>query len=284
MNDYLFAVCKGQALEHGLDIFHTAREAQRVLAPYWRRAEAAWEKAEAADAVVAEAKRQGIDARTRGLAGTARVEWDRARGALEQAERLQAAWDRARAALELFGPDGQLNDRGAASAAIAAALEELTGPDWSKLRRALEDRRSLAFLDRMHRRLEVAEPRPDWREAMVWRWWLRHHGPGPSDPRMDLLRGLARDRRLDEEERASYERVAAVLEDTSRARHRRMTQAMLDLKRLYWNTHVFRSGPRKGRCPYRALGLDLPSYDFWELLRSDPERLTQELSTSPNTE
>ena len=69
------------ALEHGLDVFHTAREAQRVLAPYWRRAEAAWEKAEAADAVVAEAKRQGIDARTRGLAGTARVEWDRARGA-----------------------------------------------------------------------------------------------------------------------------------------------------------------------------------------------------------
>jgi hypothetical protein len=170
---------------------------------------------------------------------------------------------------------------------------ELTGPDWSKLRRALEDRRSLAFLDRMHRRLEVAEPRPDRREAMAWRWWLRHQRPGPSDPRMDLLRGLARDRRLDEQERASYERVAAVLEDTSRAssavecmnsvlrmqqsRHRRMTQPMLDLKRLYRNTHAFRSGPRKGLCPYRALGLELPTYDFWELLRSDPGRLTQEL-------
>ena len=63
------------ALEHGLDVFHTSREAQRVLAPYWRRAEAAWEQAEAADAVVAEAKRQGIDARLRGLAGTARAEW-----------------------------------------------------------------------------------------------------------------------------------------------------------------------------------------------------------------
>ena len=41
------------------------------------------------------------------------------------------------------------------------------------------------------------------------------------------------------------------------ARHRRMTQPMLDLKRLYRNTHVFRSGPRQGLCPYRALGLDL---------------------------
>ena len=117
---------------------------------------------------------------------------------------------------------------------------------------------------------------------------------------MDRLRGLARERGLDEEERASDERVAAVLEDTSRAssavecinsvlrmqqsRHRRMTQPMLDLKRLYWNTHVFRSGPRKGLCPYLVLGLDLPTYDFWELLRSDPGRLTQELSTSRNTE
>jgi len=32
------------------------------------------------------------------------------------------------------------------------------------------------------------------------------------------------------------------------------------------------------------LCLELPSYDFWELLRSDPEKLTQELSTSRNRE
>jgi hypothetical protein len=287
-------------LEHGLDRFHTAREAHRVLATSWRRAEAAWEKAEAADATVAEAKRQGIDARLRGLAGTARSQWSRARGSLEQAERLQAAWDRCRAALDPFGPDGRLNDRTRASAEIAAASADLAGPEWSKVRRALEDRRSLTFLDGMHRRLESAEPRPEWREAMAWRWWLRHHRVAPSDPLMDLLRGVARDRELDEQERASYEGVAAVLEDTHRAssavecmnsvlrmqqsRHRRMTQAMLDLKRLYWNTRVFRSGPRQGLCPYRALGLALPTYDFWELLRSDPGRLTQGLSTSPNTE
>ena len=42
------------ALEHGLDVFHTAMEAQRVLARHWRRAEAAWEKAEAADVKVAD--------------------------------------------------------------------------------------------------------------------------------------------------------------------------------------------------------------------------------------
>jgi hypothetical protein len=57
-----------------------------------------------------------------------------------------------------------------------------------------------------------------------------------------------------------------------------MTQAMLDLKRLYWNSHVLGSGPRKDACPYQHLGLPLTSFDFWVLLQADPERLTQELS------
>jgi hypothetical protein len=59
---------------------------------------------------------------------------------------------------------------------------------------------------------------------------------------------------------------------------------MLDLKRLYGNCRPSRSGPRGGTCPYRALGLELPTFDFWALLRSDPEKLAQELSTSRNVE
>jgi hypothetical protein len=233
-------------LEHGLDVFHTAMEANRVLARHWRRAEAAWEKAEAADA------------------------------------------------------DGRLNDRIRAEAEIAAALKDLTGPEWSKVWNFLTDPRSLAFLDRMHRRLEAAEPRAEWREAMAWRWWLRHGRVGPADPLTELLRGVARGRALDVEERTNYEPVAAVLSDTHRAssavecmnsvlrmqqsRHRRMTQSMLDLKRLYWNCRPFRSGPRKDACPYGALGLELPTYDFWELLHTDPARLTQQLSTQGNAD
>lgn len=284
-------------LEHGLDVFHTAMEAQRVLARHWRRAEAAWEQAEGADADVAGAKRQGIDAR--GPARAAGAAWRRATAAFEAAQRLESAWGRAACALELFDADGRLNDRSRATAEIAGALKDLAGPEWSKVRNFLTDRRSLAFLDRMHRRLEVAEPRPEWREAMAWRWWLRHGRVGPSDPLTELLRGVARGRELDAEERASYERVAAVLGDTVRAssavecmnsvlrmqqsRHRRMTQPMLDLKRLYWNCRPFRSGPRKDACPYRALGLELPTYDFWELLHADPARLTQQLSTQEDT-
>jgi len=283
-------------LEHGLDVFHTAMEAHRVLAQHWRRAESAWEHAEAADVKVTETKRQGIDAR--GVARAASVAWGQATTALERAEHLESAWGRARAALDLFTPDGRLNDRSGAEAEIAAAVTALADPDWAKVRHFLKDRRSLAVLDRLHRRLESAEPRREWREAMAWRWWLRHGRPSPSDPVTELVRAVGRDRVLTEAEQASYARVAAVLWDTFRAssavecmnsvlrmqqsRHRRMTQPMLDLKRLYWNCRAFRSGPRKDVCPYRALGLDLPTFDFWDLLQTDPARLTQQLSTQGN--
>jgi hypothetical protein len=284
------------ALGHGLDVFHTAREAHRVLARHWRKAEAAWEEAEAAGAKVKGAKQQGVDAR--GVAQTARAAWGRAIASFAQAERLGSAWGRARAALDLFGVEGRLNDRPRATAEIAAAVKDWTGPDWAKVRNFLNDPRSLTFLDRMHRRLESAEPRPAWREAMAWRWWLRHRRPKPSGPISGVIRAAGRDRTLSAEEQASYDRVAAVLRDTVRAssavecmnsvlrmqqsRPRRMTQPMLDLKRLYWNSRPFRSGPRKGACPYQALGLALPTFDFWELLHADPARLTQELSTQGN--
>jgi hypothetical protein len=59
-----------------------------------------------------------------------------------------------------------------------------------------------------------------------------------------------------------------------------MSQPMLNLKRLYWNCHRFGSGPRKDVCPYQRLGLELPAFDFWTLLQSDPMELAQKLSTS----
>ena len=82
---------------------------------------------------------------------------------------------------------------------------------------------------------------------------------------------------------ASYRRVSQVLRQTVRAssavegmnsvlrmhqcRHRTLTQGLLDLKRLYWNSRPFREGKRKGRRPYELLGLKLPRYDFWDLLK-----------------
>ena len=65
------------------------------------------------------------------------------------------------------------------------------------------------------------------------------------------------------------------------SRHRTLTQGMLDLKRLYWNTRVFRGGKRKGRCPYEHLGLVLPSYDFWDLLQPEMEPAFVEAKAKP---
>lgn len=285
-------------LEHGLDLFHGAREAKRVLTTQWRYAEAAWQKAEAADVRVADARRQGVDARH--VSRVARCAWDKATVWLQRVEAFEAAWTRARAAFELFTPEGRLNDRAQAESEIAAALGVLTGPAWSKVRNYLQDPRSLQFLDRMHRQLQQAEPRSDWRQAMAWRWSLRHRRWSPVDPRTALVQAVASRNRLEPEEAASYDRVATVLRHTYRAssaveglnsvlrmqqlRHRRMTQPMLDLKRLYWNSRQFHTGPRRGTCPYQILGLKLPTYDFRELLETDPVQLAQQLSTQRDHE
>jgi hypothetical protein len=280
-------------LEHGLDLFHTTQEAERVLAQEWRRVEALWGEAEACDAKVEHAKHQGTDAR-RGPAQTARAAWSKTIAEFERVERLEAAWRRCRAAFEVFRGDGGLNDRARAEAEIAAGLSVLCGLEWKKVGNFLRDRRSLSFLDRVHQRLAAAEPRTEWCDLLAWRWWRLRHRASGANPLAALVWAVAVHRPLEDAEQAAYDRIEAILASTFRAssavecmnsvlrvqpsRHKRMTQPMLDLKRLYWNCHVLKAGKRKGHCPYKELGLPLPTFDFWELLQSDPKRLTQELS------
>jgi hypothetical protein len=287
------------SLTQGLDVFHTAQQAQRALAGPWRQAEAAWQQAEAADRAVAAAQQQGQDARH--VSARAWRAWQKAEQALAAVERQEAAWRRAQAALVVFRPDGQLNDRVWAEGEIAAAVKDLPGKTWQRVRNFLTDRRGLAFVDRLQAQLAVAEPDPLRRAAWCRRWWLRHR-PQPAAPStaasgaLRLVEEVVRQRPLAVEEQASYQRVAAVLSQTVRAssaveginsilrmhqgRHRRMTQGLLDLKRLYWNCRCLQTGKRQGRCPYEGLGLRLPSYDFWTLLQTAPQKLTQEVSTS----
>jgi hypothetical protein len=109
-----------------------------------------------------------------------------------------------------------------------------------------------------------------------------HRRPAAPDSLTGLVRAAGRDRELDDQERASYDRVSAVLGGTIRAssavecmnsvlrmhqsRHKTVTQGLLDLKRRYWNCRAFREGKRRRHCPYELLGLRLPSYRFWDLL------------------
>lgn len=275
-------------LEQGLDVFHTNQEARRVLAGPWRRAEAAWEEAETAESKVVEAKRQGIDART--AAPQARRAWEEAERLFGEVDRQEAAWQRARGALAVFRPDGTLNERGWAEKEIQTALADLQEASWKTVRNFLTDPRSLAFVDRMHQRLAEAEPDAALRQACVRRWWLRHHRPAPMteatamDQVQGLLDDMIRERPLNPMEHAAYDRVSAVLRTTVRAssaveginsvlrmqqgRHRKMTQGLLNLKRLYWNCRKLTTGKRRNHCPYELLGAQLPSTDFWTLLQA----------------
>ena len=101
--------------------------------------------------------------------------------------------------------------------------------------------------------------------------------------------------RLCPEWQSAYEQVEAMLRRVVRARsavecvksgvrmhqarHRHVSQDMLDLKRLYWNCRAFRHGKRRGVCPYELLGLKLPPADWWTLLQMDPKELEKKLST-----
>jgi hypothetical protein len=295
--------CHRDPLDVGLDVFHTQRDAQRLLRSIWSRAEGLWMKAEDSDRHVEQDKHQGRDARR--AAARARRAWERARRAFHHAEAVQAAWQEIEAALQVFSADGQLNERGAAERQIAQAIPRLTGADWSKVIRLLRDPRSVMFLERMHRQLRVAEPDETRRAELVRLWWLRRQRPrgrsastGGAAAQIAHLVQMQACAGLGADWVVAYRRVSRVLRSTMRAssavecmnsvirmhqaRHRSLTQPLLDLKRLYWNCRVFEAGKRRGRCPYQHLGLELPSYDFWELLQRSPEELDlpEEVSNS----
>jgi hypothetical protein len=275
-------------LENGWDVFHTAQEARRVLRLSWNHVERLWEQAEAATRRVEQAQRQGRDAR--GLAAVAYRAWKKATDAFQQFEDSEAGWRRAHAALQVFRPDGRLNDRPWAAQQIALALPELSGREWSKVRGFLQAEEALTFLDRLHRQLRDVEPDEDALGELVRLWWLRRQRPRGTSSGVVAGSGhvahlvqMVVCQKRDAAWRESYRRVARVLRQTVRAssavecmnsvlrmhqaRHRTVTQELLDLKRLYWNCRVFREGKRRGYCPYEHLGLKLRSYDFWSLLQ-----------------
>jgi hypothetical protein len=277
-------------LEKGLDVFHTKKEAQRILNIMWQRVERYWEQAEAASRAVEKKRRQGLS--LRGSTCPERVAWEKASRAFHQYEKRETVWKRVEPALDVFRPDGQLNDRAWAQEQVVWALPRLPGSAWSKVRRLLQSKQSFTFLDRLHDQLAQLSLPEALRDALVHLWWLRRQRPSKSSETAvggyrhvaPLVQQILIEK-MDPNWHQSYRQVAAVLSQTVRAssavecmnsvlrmhqsRHRTLTQGMLDVKRLYWNTRVFRGGRRKGRCPYEQLGLTLSSYNFWSLLQTE---------------
>ena len=263
--------------------------------------ESRWTRAEEADRQVRRAWRNGGD--RRGFGGAAAGAWKKLERLMAQYDRAEHACQRIAAALELFRPEGRLNNRAWAEQEIAAAVKELGGAEWAKLRRASAERRSPTFLDRMQRQLAAAEPRAELREALARRRWLRRQSaimpadvPGSGRWLATALVQTEYCPKLEPNWQESCRKVATVLRQTVRAsravecmnsllrmhqaRHRTVTQPMLDLKRLYWNCRPFRSGKRRDGCPYELLGLPLPTTDWWQLLHTAPTNSTQKLSSS----
>lgn len=271
-----------------LDVFHLEKEARQVLGWLWRKVEARWHKAEKADARVGTAKPQ----QRSGRLSQARAAWDEVARYWDWYERWAAAWTRLKTALQLFRPDGSLNDRLWAAAEIRAACALLPGPKWRKVRRMAQDRRMLGFLDRLQKQLAEAEARPLLREAVVELWRLERQGGQATLAVVQQWIVLC----LAADWQQAYVRVSGVLGGVVRAssavecvnsvlrmqqgRHRNVSQAMLDLKRLYWNCREVQAGKREGKCPYQHLGVSLATYSFWEVLNSDPAELAQQLSST----
>jgi hypothetical protein len=277
----------GLPLEGGLDVFHTALEARRVLARLWARLERGWENYEVVTRKAEADRRAGRDDRR--WESCAEGLWAKVIEDFDAYEAAESGWFRARAALRVTRPDGQLNDRAWATRQVELALPKLPGPEWSKVRGLLESPGTLAFLDRLHRQLSEAEPRDDLRRELIRLWCLSRKRTGAQDSNSTggsahvahLVQALVC-WKLEAAWREPYHRVRRVLRGAVRAsssvecmnsvlrmqqsRHRTVTQEMLDLKRLYWNSRAPREGKRRGRCPYQHLGLELPSYSFWDLL------------------
>jgi len=285
-------------LEDTLDVFHTLREGGRALRKTWGAATRALERADAAQKGLDRLGRQGQSRQGHGTA-THRL-WRQAERLWDQAAAAETAWKLARSAFELFIPEGRLNDRAQAETVVAAALPNLSGAAWAKARRLLLRRESFTFLDPVHERLAELGLDPDvlsavldleglrrqpWRLSAATRAWalartvqLTKACPDWRDEARrvrTVLRGIWRASSLVE----CVNSVARM----QQARHRKMTQGLLDLKRLYWNLRRFRVGRRKGQTPYALLGLDHPDLSFWEFLRLTPEELREQLSAMGDT-
>jgi hypothetical protein len=285
-------------LDDSLDVFHTLREGGRALRTTWGAASRALERADAAQKGFDRRGRQGRSCQGHG-APLKRL-WRQAERAWDQATAAEAAWKQARSAFEFFTPEGRLNDRTQAEAVIAAVLPHLGGAAWAKARRLILRRESFTFLDQVHGRLaglgldvDVMSAlldleglrRQPWRQSAATRAWasvrmvqLTKASPQWHDEAgrvRAVLRGVWRASSLVE----CVNSVARM----QQARHRKMTQELLDLKRLYWNLRRFRIGRRQAQTPYGLLGLKVPDLSFWEFLKLRPEELREKLSALGDT-
>jgi hypothetical protein len=284
------------------DHFHALRGGSVGLRKAQAQASQALAAAEAAEKELATARRQGQ--KETGPAARVRAAWRQAEAAMDRWCQQEQAWQTTKEALPLFTPEGELNTRSRATAVLAQTLSQLPDSGFAKSKQQVQKPEMLSYLDRVQRQIEALPYPEEVKEAAVRQEGLRRRpetlqGEGPQAvAQWGVL--LACAVVLGQAGAVGKEAVAAVRDIVRRAyrasslvecinsvlrmqqaRHRKMTQGLLDLKRLYWNCHTFRTGRRRGTTPYQRLGVPWPEgLRWWDVLKLTPEQLRDKLSTA----
>jgi cell division protein FtsB len=288
-------------LEQG-DHFHALWTGGVGLRRAAKRASAALAQAEEAEKALAERARQGQ--KQTGPAVRASYAWRKAEKLMDAWSDLERTWQQTKEALLLITPAGELNTRAKAQALLAQTLPRLPDNDFAKTKRQLQRPEMLNYLDRVQEQLQKLPFREEVKQAAVHQESLRRqsellHG---ETPQAGALRGvmLMCAVILGQAGEAGQQAVTAVREIFRRAyrasslvecinsvlrmqqaQHRKLTQGLLDLKRLYWNCHTFRTGRRRNTTPYQRLGVPWPEgMRWWDVLHLTPEQLREKLSTT----
>ena len=288
------------ALADQLDHFHTLRGGSQGVRKQEGRLRSALVEADECQAALDRQRRHGKS--ENGYRHKARDRWAKAEKALDDWQQRDAVWQRTKAALQLITPEGELNTRARAEAILTETLPQLPDADFAKPKRMLQQPQTLTYLDEVQRKLAALPVPPEIRQAAVRQECLRRRPElwqGDSS-QAAVLRGvllvcavvLAKAGALGQQ---AVQGVQAIFRNTWRAsslvecinsvlrmqqaRHRKMSQTLLDLKRLYWNSHRFRCGRRRGTTPYERLGVPWPpGLGWWDVLKLTPEQLRDRLS------
>jgi len=279
------------------------RKGSRVVGGAERAARGAFNALETAEARLARCQRHGrpqAGAKSHLRACVAKAE--RALDSWTERERL---WQQVQAALQPFTTEGELNTRARAEERLGELLPQLPDAAFAPVKRQLQRPEVLTYLDEIQRKLAALDVPAEVQQAALCQEGLRRRPEllEPDTPKAAALRGVllacsvvlalagAVGQHAVEAVRSivrSSWRASSLVECVNsvlrmqQARHRKLSQGLLDLKRWYWNCHEFRTGRRRGQSPYQRLGVAWPEgLRWWDVLKWSPEQLQQKLSAFP---
>lgn len=289
------------AVADQLDHFHVLREGGRVVGRAERAARRAFKALEAAEARLAQCLRHGQA--SAGCKSHLRACLAKAERAMDLWGERERVWRQVKAALQPFTAAGELNTRAQAEGRLAELLPQLPDAEFAAAKRQLQRPEVLTYLDEIQRKLAALDVPAEVRQAAVCHEGLRRRPellrdnsaqPAARRGLLLLVAAVALARSGEVGQRA-LEAVRSLLRSSWRAsslvecvnsvlrmqqaRHRKLSQGLLDLKRLYWNCHAFRTGRRRGQSPYQTLGVGWPEgVRWWDVLKWPPGQLREQLS------